>query len=182
MLGADPAISGLTIGADWAKLQPSAGTSSSSFDWSDLDDAFAAAAAAHKPVQLILTPGFNSPKWLLNELPSCDPLFSKGSAPSNCGTVSFAGYPEEQRALQNMLPLPWNTVYQAAWDAFLMQLKRQDTKPIRRWWQSVSCGSGRKAPDSDLPDQRKYRLRRQPSGLTVDATGSCTDPKRFFRQ
>ena len=31
---ADPAISGLTIGAHWAKLQPSAGTSSSSFDWS----------------------------------------------------------------------------------------------------------------------------------------------------
>ena len=86
---ADPAISGLTIGADWAKLQPSAGTSSSSFDWSDLDDAFEAAAAAHKPVQLILTPGFNSPQWLLNELPSCDPLFTKGSAPSNCGTVTL---------------------------------------------------------------------------------------------
>ena len=31
---ADPAISGLTIGAEWAKLQPSAGTSASSFDWS----------------------------------------------------------------------------------------------------------------------------------------------------
>src|SRR5271167_4434359 len=58
---AAPGISGLTMGVDWAKLQPSAGTSSSSFDWTDLDDAFAAAAAAHKPVQLILTPGFNSP-------------------------------------------------------------------------------------------------------------------------
>src|SRR5580765_4538128 len=33
---ADPAISGLAVGAHWDKLQPSAGISPSSFDWSDL--------------------------------------------------------------------------------------------------------------------------------------------------
>jgi hypothetical protein len=109
---ADPAIPGLTIGANWAKLQPSAGTSSSSFNWTDLDDAFDAATLAHKPVQLIITPGADMPTWLVNEIPSCDLLFTSGSTPANCGTVTFVGYPEVPRAEQTMFPLPWNIVYQ----------------------------------------------------------------------
>src|SRR5580765_5319419 len=86
---ADSAIAGLTVGAHWDKLQPSSGTSPSSFDWSDLDDAFEAAAEAHKSIQLIITPGVDMPQWLVNQIPSCDPLFATGSAPSNCGTVTF---------------------------------------------------------------------------------------------
>src|SRR5580704_5266286 len=76
---ADPAISGLTIGAEWAKLQPSAGTSSSSFDWADLDDAFDAATAAHKPVQLFITPGTDMPTWLVNEIPPATCCLRQGA-------------------------------------------------------------------------------------------------------
>src|SRR5580704_895555 len=76
---ADPAISGLTIGANWAKLQPSAGASSSSFDWTDLDDAFDAATAAHKPVQLIITPGTDMPTWLVNEIPPATCCLRQGA-------------------------------------------------------------------------------------------------------
>src|SRR5579871_3348998 len=117
---ADPAISGLTIGDHWGRLQPSSGTGASSFNWTDLDDAFDAATAAHKPVQLIITPGTDLPAWLVNQIPSCDPLFTTGSAPANCGTVTFVGFPEVQRADQPVFPLPWNTVYQTAWNAFLI--------------------------------------------------------------
>src|SRR5690349_21859429 len=113
---ADPAISGLAVGAHWNKLQPSSGLTDGRFDWSDLDDVFAAATAAHKTIQLIATPGVDMPQWLVNELPSCDPLFTTGSAPSNCGTVTFVGYPQQKRAAQSMYPLPWNPVYQDAWD------------------------------------------------------------------
>ena len=119
---ADPAISGIAFGAHWDQTQPSSGTAASSFDWSYLDDAFTAAAAAHKTVQLIMTPGVDTPAWLMAQLPSCDPLFSKGSAPANCGKVTFAGFPEQQRADSNAMPLPWNTVYQQAWTAFLTSL------------------------------------------------------------
>ena len=174
---ADPAISGLTIGADWAKLQPSAGTASSSFNWTDLDDAFDAATAAHKPVQLILTPGFNSPQWLLNELPSCDPLFSKGSAPSNCGTVTFVGFPEEQRAEQNMLPLPWNTVYQAAWDAFLMQLNaRYGSNPA---FVAIAIAGPVGASDEMIFPTSENDTAAQPSGLTVDGTWAALIKNAF---
>jgi len=164
---ADPAISGLTIGADWAKLQPSAGASSSSFDWTDLDDAFDAATVAHKPVQLIITPGTDMPTWLVNEIPSCDPLFTSGSAPANCGTVTFVGYPEVQRAGQTMFPLPWNTVYQAAWDAFLMQLNaRYGSDPA---FVAIAIAGPVGASDEMIFPTSANTSAAQPSGLAVDA-------------
>lgn len=165
---ADPAISGLTIGAPWAKLQPSAGTSPTSFDWSDLDDAFDAATAAHKPVQLIITPGSDMPTWLVNEIPSCDPLFTSGTAPANCGTVTFVGYPEEQRAIQTVFPLPWNTVYQTAWDAFLMQLNaRYGSNPA---FVAIAIAGPVGASDEMIFPTSANTSVAQPSGLTVDAT------------
>ena len=165
---ADTAISGLTIGADWAKLQPSAGTSSSSFDWSDLDDAFDAATVAHKPVQLIITPGADMPTWLVNEIPSCDPLFTSGNAPASCGTVTFVGYPEVQRAEQTVFPLPWNTVYQAAWDAFLMQLNaRYGSNPA---FVAIAIAGPVGASDEMIFPTSANTSTAQPSGLAVDAT------------
>jgi uncharacterized protein (TIGR03437 family) len=165
---ADPAISGLAIGADWAKHQPSAGTSPSSFSWADLDDAFDAAAVAHKPVQLIITPGANMPTWLVNQIPSCDPLFTSGSAPANCGTVTFVGYPEVQRAEQTMFPLPWNAVYQAAWDAFLMQLNaRYGSNPL---FVAIAIAGPVGASDEMIFPTSVNTTVAQPSGLSVDAT------------
>ncbi len=165
---ADPAISGLTIGATWADLQPSAGTSASSFDWSDLDDAFDAATAAHKPVQLIITPGADMPAWLVKEIPSCDPLFTSGAAPANCGTVTFVGYPEVQRALQTVFPLPWNSVYQTAWDAFLMQLNaRYGSNPA---FVAIAIAGPVGASDEMIFPTSANTSAAQPSGLPVDAT------------
>ena len=48
---ANGAISGITFGAHWGKMQLASGTAASSFDWSYLDDVFMAASAAHKMVQ-----------------------------------------------------------------------------------------------------------------------------------
>ena len=72
-------------------MQLASGTAASSFDWFYLDDVFTAASAAHKTVQLILTPGV-PPSWLMAQIPSCDPLFTKGSAPSDCGSVIGTGF------------------------------------------------------------------------------------------
>ena len=165
---ADPSISGLAIGADWGKLQPSAGTSASSFDWADLDDAFDAAAVAHKPVQLIITPGADMPAWLVSQIPSCDPLFTTGSAPANCGTVTFVGYPEVQRAEQTAFPLPWNAVYQAAWDAFLIQLNaRYGSNPL---FVAIAIAGPVGASDEMIFPTSINTTVAQPSGLAVDAT------------
>jgi hypothetical protein len=136
---ADRAISGITVAAHWDHIQlsdpfcifeQSCLGGFDGYDWSYLDDGFEEANSAHKPVQLIITPGFDSPPWLLNKLPSCDGLFAPvPSAPANCGKVDFTGFPEQQRAddcnLVTMfcaLPLPWNSVYKEAWWDFLANL------------------------------------------------------------
>jgi hypothetical protein len=77
---ANPAVSGLAMRVFWSSLQPA----KDHFDFSTLDAAFAAAAAKHKTVQLILVPGFGTPSWVLDELTSCDdaPAQSAGSAVS----------------------------------------------------------------------------------------------------
>ena len=163
---ADPAIAGITFGAHWDQTQPSSGTAASSFDWSYLDDVFAAASAAHKTVQLIMTPGVDAPAWLMAQLPSCDPLFTKGSAPANCGTATFAGFPEQQRADTNVIPMPWNGVYQQAWAAFLTSLNaRYGSNPALV---AVAIAGPICASDEMILPTTVNTTAAQPSGLAPD--------------
>ncbi len=139
---ADTAISGIAAGLHWDQIQldnplcafnHSCTASPDGYDWSYADDVFAEANAAHKTVQLIVTPGTDSPTWLLNLIPSCDGLFTgSGTAPLNCGKVTFLNFPEIQRADGNppVLPLPWNPLYLLAWDDFLINLNaRYNSNP-----------------------------------------------------
>src|SRR5579872_5884895 len=163
---ADPAIAGITFGAHWDQTQPLSGTAPGSFDWSYLDDVFAAASAAHKTVQLIMTPGVDAPAWLMAQLPSCDPLFTKGSAPADCGSVTFAGFPEQQRADTNVMPLPWNTVYQKAWAAFLTSLNaRYGSNPLLV---AVALAGPICASDEMILPATLNTSAAQPSGVTPD--------------
>jgi hypothetical protein len=129
------AVSGLLIQEYWADLNPNPqlsvrATPPSPYDWTYLDDAFAAVLeyntshpdAYKKTIQLTVAPGFQSPQWLLDELPSCDGLFERDllPPPSDCGRVTFTGFVEKQ--LSDQLPLPWNTFYKNAWRAFLEEL------------------------------------------------------------
>ena len=130
----DTAISGITVGQHWDHIQPddpacafahSCVHGADGYDWSYLDDAFEEANAAHKSVQLLITPGVVSPTWLMDKIPSCDGLFAaSGKAPFDCGKVTFNNFPEQAHAdsTDPPLPLPWNPVYIAAWDDFLFHL------------------------------------------------------------
>jgi hypothetical protein len=137
----DHAVSGLTVGAHWDHIQlsdplcifdRSCLVGPDGYDWSYVDDAIEEANLAQKSVELIITPGFDSPPWLVSKIPSCDSLFLSdkppvtGTAPSDCGTVQFVGFPEDQRSDSIngnfVLPLPWNPVYQIAWWDFLVHL------------------------------------------------------------
>lgn len=163
---ADPAIAGITFGAHWDQTQPSSGAAASSFDWSYIDDVFTAATAAHKTVQLIITPGVNSPAWLFAQLPSCDPLFTKGSAPANCGFVTFVGFPEQQRADTNTIPVGWNPVYQQAWAVFLTSLNaRYGSNPALV---AVAISGPICASDEMILPTTVNTTAPQPSGLAPD--------------
>ena len=126
----NPAVAGLTLQVHWDTLNPNAPTSAAPYFWNYVDDAFAQAAAwntanptqAPKTIQLIVTPGFQSPQWILSQIPSCDGLFQTPAAtpPSSCGTATFLGYQEGGDG--TVLPLPWNPVYKSAWQVFLTAL------------------------------------------------------------
>ena len=162
-LVANPAISGLVVGEHWDTLQPSATT----YDWSYLDIAFEAAQAANLPVQLIITPGFNSPGWLLSELTSCDKLLNNGSAAEDCGKVTFLGAPEPSNSDGNVLPLPWNSVYQTAWTALLNALNaRYKSNPN---FAAMTIAGPVGASDEMIYPTSDDDTTAQPSGLSVDA-------------
>src|ERR1035438_4520081 len=122
----NPAISGLFLYYDWATLEPKEGQ----FYFSLLEEAFKIADSKHKTIQLGLLPGFSSPGWLLDELPSCDGWLGSGGrtgpAPPQCGKATF-GYPEgvARKGELHELPLPWNPVYKRSWHAFLLELAKR---------------------------------------------------------
>lgn len=131
---ANPAISGVIAGLHWDQIEldnplcalnRSCTTSPGGYDWSYADDVFAEANAAHKAVELNITPGTDAPIWLLNLIPSCDGLFTgSGTAPLDCGKATFVNFPEAKRAdgTPPVLPLPWNPLYLLAWDDFLINV------------------------------------------------------------
>jgi hypothetical protein len=126
----NPAIAGLTLQVHWDTLNP---TAANVYDWSYVDDAFNQAAAwntqnpakAPKNIQLIVTPGFQTPQWMLSQIPSCDGLFQTPvvTPSSSCGKVTFTGNTEGGDGTE--LPLPWNPVYKSAWKTFLTALAAQ---------------------------------------------------------
>ncbi len=123
----NPAVSGLTLQVHWDRLNPNAPPAADAYDWSLVDEAFAQAAAwdaqnpaqTPKTIQIIATPGFQSPPWMLAQIPSCDGLFQSPvqTPPSTCGTVIFKGYTEGTDG--KVFPLPWNPFYKTAWRTFL---------------------------------------------------------------
>jgi hypothetical protein len=117
---ADPAISGLTLQVHWDTLNPNAPPAANAYFWNYVDDAFTQASSAKKTIQLIATPGFQSPQWVLDQIPPCDVLFQSQTPPSTCGTATFVGFAEGGDG--TVLPLPWNPFYKSSWQTFLTAL------------------------------------------------------------
>lgn len=129
----NPAVAGLTLQVHWDTLNPNAPTDTNPYFWNYVDDAFTAvgqwnnshpttSAPSPKTVQLIVTPGFHSPKWVLSKLKNCDGLFdSTLSAPaSDCGKATFTNFIEDKG--KHALPMPWNDDYKSDWKTFLTAL------------------------------------------------------------
>lgn len=128
---ANPAVSGLAIGVGWGALNPNPPSGSQAHDWSYLQEAFDQVAAwnaanpsqAPKTIMVSLDAGFSTPKWVKDQIPSCDGLFDASLPPaaSNCGKATFSGYFEGG----GVLPMPWNAVYKSAFRTFLQAFAKQ---------------------------------------------------------
>lgn len=129
----NPAVAGLALQAHWDTLNPNPPGIAGDYNWTYLDDAFEQVKLwneknpfkPRKTIQFIMTPGFQSPQWVFDLLPSCDGLFELPATtpPSNCGRVTFVVTVEEQDS--NQLPLPWSPVYKSLWRNFLVVLNER---------------------------------------------------------
>jgi hypothetical protein len=136
-------ISGLLILAQWQDLSPcDPGTdleslNSDSVRFTFLNDALKAIDAWNKAnssllpktLQLVVTPGFNSPEWLFEELHSCDGLFMAPNTPpattlSTCDYTTIFYRVESAPRVQLPLPLPWSKTYKEKWRFFLTALNK----------------------------------------------------------
>jgi uncharacterized protein (TIGR03437 family) len=128
----NPAISGLALGNYWSTLNPNPPSDPQPYDLSWLDDGFSTVAAWNaqnpsktpKTIMLGISSGFNSPQWVLNQIPSCDGLFLSPAQtpPSNCGTATFNGFVEGDGGV---LPLPWDQFYKTSLTTFLTVVAAQ---------------------------------------------------------
>jgi uncharacterized protein (TIGR03437 family) len=135
----NPAVAGLAIRPHWDTLNPNPPGTADAYYWNLVDDAFNQAAAwnaqypaqSPKTIQLIVQPGFQSPQWLLDQIPSCDGLFQTPAVmpAAGCGKATFTGFSEGGDG--DVLPMPWNPVYKSAWQTFLTALAaRYGSNPL----------------------------------------------------
>jgi hypothetical protein len=177
---ANTVISGITVGEHWDHIQLSSAacltTADPEFcvqagtDWTYLDDAFAAAKAVGKSVQLILTPGVDTPLWVLAQIPSCDGLFpsGKGLALQDCGKATFNHFQQQrQRADGPVFPLPWNHVYRDRWNSFLQLVSDRYNTPTNAAFVSIAVARPNGASDEMILPTTAYHAV-QASGVPAD--------------
>jgi len=126
---ANPAVSGLQIGDLWMVLNPNSPSSPQAYNWGFVDEAFSSVAAWNaqhptqppKTIMISIAPGFSTPQWVLDQIPSCDGLFMSPpqTPPSDCGKVSWVNAIAGETNT-GYLPMPWNPVYKSAFRTFLM--------------------------------------------------------------
>lgn len=172
----NPAVSGLALWVNWAALNPKPPSQANAYDWTYIDDAFNQAAAwnaqnpakAPKTIQLIPLPGFQTPKWLLEQIPSCDGLFHTPmqTPPAACGKATFVGFVEGRGVRE--LPMPWNPLYKSAWRTFLTALaSRYQSNPA---FVSISvAGPTASSEEMILPDNANTPAQEQFGGILPNA-------------
>jgi len=172
----NPAVSGLALWVNWAELNPNPPAAANPYDWSWLDDAFNQTSAwngrnptkAPKTIQLVPLPGFQTPQWVLDQIPSCDGLFRTPvvTPATACGKATFAGFVEGRGVRE--LPMPWNPLYKSSWRTFLTALAaRYASNPA---FVSISvAGPTASSEEMILPDNANTTRQDQFGGLLPNA-------------
>jgi hypothetical protein len=184
----NPAISGLAPQIGWQLLNPenpgpnAADPNAGAYTWNALDDIFTAvdqwnkahADLAPKTIQLIISPGYNSPAWVFSDIDgsvcgtgiveagctgSCDGLFMTPppllEVSKKCGYTTLFYRTEGDPVEQLPLPMPWNAVYKNDWQTFLVALNKHVlTEPSSSAFVSINmAGPTASSTEMILPNQ-----------------------------
>ena len=214
----DPSVSGLAPALPWNllsaanpganPLKPAPG----SYIWQPLDDVFIAvnnwnlahSGSTPKTIQLMISPGFNSPAWVFNDIDAgafaagcgagicvgdCDGLFlldPPSSKPfpnySNCGYTTIFWEVEGEPQVQEPLPLPWNQTYKNDWKRFLITLNSHlQSEPSGASFVSIAvAGPTSSSTEMILPSaaNQKPLLKATGGFLTLSPNYWGSDPTR----
>jgi hypothetical protein len=99
-------IDGFYIQRPWSELEPSDGT----FDFTDLDDDLSTAMANHAKVTISVGAGSAMPSWLC------------GTAGAKCASFVQTIYAQPGVCTSFSVPVPWDSVFQNRWAAFIAAL------------------------------------------------------------
>jgi hypothetical protein len=109
----NPFISGVAVQMNWRDIEPAEGQ----FDWSKLDELFAAADSGKKWVHLLIFPGFFAPAW------------AKAGVETDMFPIQYG----PGKGTIESLPMPWDRVYLKRWLTFLKQVsERYGSSPAFR--------------------------------------------------
>jgi hypothetical protein len=206
----DPNVSGLAPGIAWKLVNPNdpsdPTSASQAYSWEPLDDVFTAVdewnsdhpKKTPKTIQLIFSPGFNSPGWVFGDIDraaiactklrgglpctgDCDGLFVDGppttTSYSVCGYTTLFWETEGAVPAQIPLPLPWNPTYKKDWNNFLLALKsRVDKEPSSTAVVSIEIAGPTSSSTEMILPNNKNQKPYETGGFLVLPTGQKTIP------
>jgi len=208
----DPNVAGLAPGIGWKLLNPNNPSDpaweSEAYSWEPLDDVFTAVDDwnSHHPkktpktIQLIVSPGFNSPSWVFGDIDraalactflrdglpcaaDCDGLFvdepPTTTSYSGCGYTTLFWETEGSVPAQLPLPLPWNPTYKSDWGNFLIALKHHvDKEPSSTAVVSIEiAGPTSSSTEMILPNDKNQKPYETDGFLVLPSSGSGPAPK-----
>jgi hypothetical protein len=183
----DQAVSGIALGVHWCAIQlcrPGAANcsrrndvDSQGNDWSYVDEVFSKAKSHAKSVQLAITPGFDTPEWLLGPLTSCDPRITGGPA-LDCEKVTFTVYPEASHTDGDVLPLPWSPAYTKHWHEFLEDVYQEiRTEHFQSEFAAIDiAGPVGGSPEMILPTTKEGSYLCTMNGTATPPLTECESP------
>src|SRR5215469_16627113 len=92
----NPYVQGVALRTTWARVEPSDGT----FYWGFLDQGVSLAVTYGKKVSILVTAGVTTPQWVYD-----------------AGAYKFMVTDQSNSIVP--MPLPWDTIFQAKWSAFV---------------------------------------------------------------
>jgi len=141
----NPSISGAALQIHWRDIEPAEGR----LDWTTLDSLIWGAEQSGKWVQLLIFPGFFTPRWALKGV----------------DTARFAIQYGPGKGTVLRLPMPWDSVYLGRWTAFLhlLSVRYGESAALR----VIAAGGPTSVSDeTTMPSTPQDRIKWQSKGYT----------------
>ena len=141
-------VDGATLRYNWQALETADGT----YVWTALDRDLMTVASAGKTAQLLIAAGNKTPCWVKNA--GAAVYADYAAFDNNCANNPAEQFQAADTSKANVVPLPWDYVYQSRWTAFISNLSAHITATgqMNLIAGVVVAGVGRVSAEINLPN------------------------------